>query len=157
MTPSLPRTTTPPITSFTGEHTFLSNFAPSPLTYLGIEDWPTVEHAYQAAKTLDVAEQRKIWVSPKPGNAKAMGRRVTLRPDWEDVKVDIMRELIRLKFTAPTLRLWLKNTGDAPLVEGNTWNDTFWGVCKGRGLNMLGILLMEERARLWPELPMTHD
>lgn len=70
---------------------------------------------------------------------------MSLRGDWEQVKVDLMRTFVRKKFENPFLRPMLLTTGDAELVEGNTWNDTFWGVCRGAGHNWLGKILMEVR------------
>lgn len=135
----------PAITSFTGEYRFLSNFYRVDVE-LGRDGdvYPTVENAYQAAKTTDRSE-RIPFRSCTPGQAKRMGRRLELRPDWEEVKVDIMRHLLRQKFASGPLARLLLATGDAELVEGNTWNDTFWGVCRGKGRNMLGKLLMETR------------
>jgi predicted NAD-dependent protein-ADP-ribosyltransferase YbiA (DUF1768 family) len=54
----------------------------------------------------------------------------------------------RQKFKALRLANALLATGQAQLVEGNTWNDTYWGVCHGEGLNVLGMLLMQVRADL---------
>ncbi len=56
-----------------------------------------------------------------------------------------MLDLLRIKFTIPTLRERLLATGDQTLIEGNTWGDTYWGVCRGVGLNNLGTLLMQVR------------
>jgi len=56
-----------------------------------------------------------------------------------------MLDLVRKKFENPLLRAMLLATEDAVLVEGNTWNDTFWGVCRGRGENWLGRILMQVR------------
>lgn len=86
-----------------------------------------------------------------PGQAKKLGQGVSLRPDWESVKVDLMRTFVRKKFENPFLRPLLLATGDAELVEGNTWNDTFWGVCRGRGQNWLGRILMEVRDEIRKE------
>jgi len=63
------------ITSFNGKYEFLSNFYYSPVTYEGIT-YPTVEHAFQAAKTFDVTERRRISEMKTPGMAKRAGRRV---------------------------------------------------------------------------------
>jgi ribA/ribD-fused uncharacterized protein len=69
-----------------------------------------------------------------------------MRDDWDDVKLGIMRDLVSRKFKQnKDLRLMLEATGDQELVEGNTWNDTFWGVCNGEGCNWLGKILMEVR------------
>lgn len=136
------------IDRFTGDHAFLSNFCHSPIELDGII-YPTVEHAFQAAKTLDHADKHRIAAASTPGNAKRLGRKVQLRRDWEQVKVGIMQDLVRLKFTVhQDLRAKLIATGDAELIEGNTWNDRFWGVCRGQGRNQLGLILMQVRAEL---------
>lgn len=144
-----------PITAFTGEHRFLSNFYPSPIAWGGTTT-PTLEHAYQCAKTFDPIEQAKILSAPSPGVAKRYGQRVLLRDDWEEVKIPCMRYLLFMKFAAGSdLAAQLLATGDAYLVEGNHWRDTFWGVCDGHGSNWLGHLLMARRAELRAGLPMT--
>ena len=136
------------IDQFHGQFRFLSNFYPACIVIKGIE-YPTVEHAYQAAKTNDRGLKLTVAAVYSPGAAKRMGPKLPLRPDWEQVKLDTMRTLLRLKFTRhPDLRAQLLATGDAELVEGNTWNDTFWGVCNGVGCNQLGKILMEIRREL---------
>ncbi len=136
------------IDRFDREQRFLSNFVPAAIVYGRIE-YPTVEHAFQAAKTDDRALKLTVAAAPSPGAAKRIGRKVPLRADWEEVKTDIMRTLVRLKFsTHQELRERLLETGEAELIEGNTWNDTFWGVCKGKGQNWLGKILMEVREEL---------
>ena len=142
-------TTLSPITSFHGPHAFLSNFAASPVVLDG-ETYPTVEHAFQAAKTFDPEQRQMIRDANTPATAKRLGRRVTLRPDWEQVKFDIMRGLLQQKFADPDLRQALLDTGEAELIEGNTWNDRTWGKVlrqgKWVGKNWLGELLMAIRA-----------
>ena len=87
-----------------------------------------------------------------------MGRHVTLRPDWEEVKVDVMREGLRHKFKNPSLRAKLLATGNEELMEGNTWHDNTWGNCVCQkcqnipGRNMLGMLLMELRQEILYEV-----
>jgi len=141
------------INDFSGRYSFLSNFYPSPVVYDGME-YPTVEHAYQAAKTLNPAEREQIRNLKKkdgfpwPGEAKRVGRRVTLRKDWELVKLDIMRLLLVQKFSRSDLKRALVETGTRHLVEGNWWGDTYWGVCKGEGNNYLGRLLMTIRSEI---------
>lgn len=135
------------ITSFSGEYRFLSNFWPANVTDEE-HRYATVEHAYQAAKTASASHRREILHANTAGIAKRLGRRVPIRPDWEDVKVGVMRELLRQKFAEPTLRAKLLATGTALLVEGNTWGDRFWGQCPvGVGENWLGRLLMEIRSQ----------
>lgn len=134
------------ILEFQGEYRWLSNFWPSPVILDGVT-FPTVENAYQAAKTHRA--QREPFRHCTAGQAKKLGRTVKMRVDWEQVKVFIMRSLINQKFAPNTdLAEKLKATGDKKIVEGNYWNDTFWGVCKGRGQNILGLLLMERRSFL---------
>lgn len=135
------------ITEFQGEHRYLSNFWPAPIAWCGIR-YPSTEHAYQAAKTNDRAA--RLYMSRlTAGQAKRYGRTVAIRPDWEAVKVDTMREIVTLKFsTHAHLAAKMLATGDAMLIEGNTWGDTFWGVCRGRGENHLGKILMSIRSQL---------
>lgn len=133
------------IDSFTGEWRCFSNFWFATV-YLDGVAFPTVEHAYQAAKTLDPVARRSIHAARAPGVAKRMGQTVRLRPDWDAVKVEVMTDLVRQKFMRDfSLRQQLLRTGDAELVEGNNWGDTFWGVCNGVGQNHLGYILMQIR------------
>ncbi len=141
------------ITEFRGPHRFLSNFHPSPIrtwSYLLRREavFHTVEHGYQACKTLDATWHRLILEAPTPAIAKKLGRQCPVREDWEGLKLPLMRHLIDLKFDDPTLADALLSTGEVQLVEGNTWGDTFWGVCRGVGDNWLGRILMEKRAAL---------
>lgn len=135
------------IDSFRGEHAFLSNFFYAPVAFDG-DEYPTVEHAYQAAKTLDLTWQYDIRSAPTPGEAKRRGRLAPLDPTWEQRKLRVMGALVRRKFERPHLRGWLLATGDSELVEGNAWGDTFWGVCGGAGENHLGKILMRVRDEL---------
>ena len=135
------------IDDFEGAYEFLSNFHESPVMYDGIQ-YGSSEAAFQAAKTLDIDERRSI-AKLSPDEAKHAGRSLTLRNDWENVKVSIMEEVLRAKFTQhPELLQKLLATEKALLVEGNDWLDTFWGfdVNLGYGANMLGQLLMKIRA-----------
>ncbi len=137
-----------PIAGFVDEFRWLSNFWPSPIEVDGTT-WPTVEHAYQAAKTLDRDQQQSIADCATPGRAKRAGQRVTLRPDWDDVCLDVMARLVAAKFDQhPDLADRLVATGHRPIVEDNRWGDTFWGVTDGVGHNHLGRILMAVRDRL---------
>ncbi len=136
------------IDSFSGPYRFLSNFSPSTLNYEGVS-YPTVEHAFQAAKTLDLSKRIEVSLLETPGQAKRAGRALELRGDWDGIRNGVMRDLLLLKFAPGTMRAaMLVSTDDRELIEGNTWGDTYWGVCGGRGKNMLGKLLMEVRTLL---------
>jgi len=136
------------ISSFSGVYDVLSNFYRSTVIFDG-GIYATNEHAFQAAKTLINSDRIKIRDAETPNKAKRLGRELKLREDWETIKVDIMRKLLEQKFSRGTDNARrLLSTGDEELVEGNKWNDTFWGVCEGKGENMLGKLLMEVRENL---------
>lgn len=138
------------INSFTGVYAFLSNFYPCEIEKDGIK-FPTVEHYFQACKTLDLNKCAEIAAAATPGEAKRLGRRVKLREDWEEVKDAVMEEGLRKKFKNPRLKAALLSTGDAYLIEGNTWHDNYWGACRcarcrnRQGQNHLGELLMKIR------------
>lgn len=143
------------IASFEGKFAFLSNFFPSPIFHENIL-YPTNEHFFQAMKTMNIDEREAIAKAKTPGIAKRMGRRVTLRPDWEEIKIEVMRLGLMLKFTNRELAEQLLATGDADLIEGNTWHDNTWGICFCEkcgcvGKNWLGHLLMELREELKKE------
>ncbi|MHA2279945.1 MAG: NADAR family protein [Promethearchaeota archaeon] len=131
-----------------GQYRFLSNFWLAPIVYKN-EEYPSSEHLFQALKTLSATEREWIRTSATPGQAKRRGKEITRRPDWEEVKDDIMRNVLRLKFAQnPALGQLLTDTGDQELVEGNTWGDVEWGVCNGVGKNKLGLMLQEIRKDL---------
>lgn len=140
------------IDSFTGEYGFLSNFWPWPVKLDGVT-YPSVEHAYQAAKTLDPIFRDMIREAVKPSYAKRLGQAAPLREGWTDIRLEVMRELCWQKFRDHALRQALMATGSAELIEGNTWGDTFWGVCRGVGENNLGLILMNIRSRVRERSP----
>jgi ribA/ribD-fused uncharacterized protein len=137
------------ITRFAGKYRFLSNFYMATILYEGTW-YPSVEHAYQAAKTLDRGERDLMAQIETPGDAKRLGQRITpIRSDWEAVKLTVMETLLRAKFSFyPELRAKLLATGEAQLSEGNTWGDSYWGMVAGFGENHLGKLLMKIREEL---------
>ena len=135
------------INGFFNEFRFLSNFYPSKIFVDGIY-YPTVEHAFQAQKTLNVEDRIEISRAETPSIAKKMGRQLTCRSDWEKIKIEVMEKCLREKFFIPTLKEALITTNDFYLEETNTWNDTFWGVCRGVGENHLGKILMKIRDEL---------
>lgn len=159
------------IESFSDEYEFLSNFYPSPV-FIGEEidsppdgwKYPTVEHAFQAAKTTSIIQRSRILNAPTPVLARRLGRGVTLRQGWEAgrepwdhaLKFKVMTHLILQKFAPGTeLAARLMATGDAILIEGNWWGDIYWGALKDRktgqftiGENRLGIILQAQRKML---------
>lgn len=140
-----------PIMNFRGPYAVLSNFTGQ----VGLGDeWPTAEHMFQAAKTLSPEWRERIRRAPSPREAKRLGGEAPLRPDWEDIKINQMRAILQMKFALPVFRAILIETGEALLVEGNSWCDNFWGDCTCKkcvnipGENWLGRLLMELRGQL---------
>lgn len=144
------------IDTFRGPHFFLSNFFPhlmilpdaDVLAFAAGRHAPTVEHGFQAAKALNAIDAERTLRAPSPGAAKRQGRDIRCRSDWLAVRIRVMELLLRTKFSDPELRERLRATAPAALVEGNTWGDAFWGVCNGRGENLLGKLLMKVRDEL---------
>ena len=144
--------TNDPITSFSGEYAFLSNFFPHPIEIDG-DLCATNEHAFQALKTDDVAERRKVREAKTPASAKSFGKRVTLRADWDGLRFEVMERVVRIKFADPDLAAKLLSTGSRELIEGNAWRDVVWGCIMTkdglwRGRNELGKILMRVREEL---------
>lgn len=133
---------------FWGDYHFLSNFHWSDVKMQG-EVYPTVEHAYQASKSSDQEYRRRVRDAWQPGIAKKMGRVLQeqggVDPEWWDRRLWVMYTLVDRKFQIPDLRVKLMATGGVALVEGNWWGDDYWGVCRGKGHNWLGRILMAVR------------
>ena len=140
------------IDCFDGKYAFLSNFYSSPISPFndGIV-YPTVEHAFQAYKTTDINKRKEIAAQPTPGKAKYLGRHVKIRDDWQEIRINVMYIALKEKFKDLELQTKLLSTGNAELIEGNTWSDNFWGDCHCpkcrdiKGENNLGKLLMKIR------------
>lgn len=141
---------------FSGKWSLIDNFAPTPVTVdigYGEQWYATSEHAFAAAKANNSTTHNIIAGSPSPGTAKSVGRRVLLRPDWEEIKFETMWKILCAKFDQnPEARQVLLETGRRPIYEGNTWSDEVWGVVQvgsiWRGRNALGEQLMELRGTL---------
>jgi predicted NAD-dependent protein-ADP-ribosyltransferase YbiA (DUF1768 family) len=144
------------IRSFTGPHEFLSWDAPLPIRLSGQSlpepiTFPTITHALLAARTLDAQERAFIASIPDVPTARRTAQRLTLRPDYNEIKLDAARQILRLASKQhPTWAAKLTATSDAQLVYENDHNDRFWGIDRatGRGLNHHGRLTMDERSRL---------
>lgn len=135
------------IDSFCGDYEFLSNFYETIVVYDGVT-YKNSEAAYQAQKCVE-PKDRDVFTTITAGKAKRLGRTVTLRKDWEQVKIPIMTDVVTAKFEQnKEIAKKLIDTGDAILEEGNNWGDRFWGTVNGHGKNMLGIILMNVREKL---------
>lgn len=143
-----------PIWGF-AEHRFLSNFWMAEVSFEGVL-YPSNEHAYQAAKTLDPFGRVRIQTLETPGRAKREGQKLDLREDWDIVRLEVMEALVTDKFTRhQKLRFLLLATGERPIFEANHWGDHFWGVDvkTGEGENHLGLILVRVRSALRSQPP----
>lgn len=135
------------------EYAFLSNFYEHRFVWMHIH-YPTAEHAFQTAKTLDIHERAKIRTAKTPAEAKRLGRKCSMRADWDSTKIYIMDMILEAKFRDPDLRAKLLETKNAILIEGNQWHDNYWGDCYCsnckdiHGKNHLGRALMNLRNEL---------
>ena len=137
------------ITEFENEYYFLSNFYEVSIEYDGLT-YGSSEAAFQAQKCM-TKEEKLAFTEYDPDKSKRAGKRVKLRSDWEDVKIRIMEDILRAKFTQhEDIAQRLIDTGEKVLVEGNDWGDVFWGVdaATGEGENHLGKALMKIRGEL---------
>lgn len=133
------------IKEFRGKYYFLSNFSESKININGIT-FLNGESAFNSFKDMNIQSE---FANLDPSTAKRKGRNVKLRHDWESVKDDIMYQVVKAKFEQnEDLKVKLLETGDEYLEEGNLWNDVYWGMCKGRGKNKLGKILMKVREEL---------
>lgn len=131
---------------------WLSNFYGAPITWKDGTVFPTVEHGFHYLKTKDKEWRKRILKCKTPGDAKRAGHQCPMQPGWDNIKVNLMTELVRRKFQQnPDLREKLLATGSRPLEEDAHW-DTFWGTGvtggKGKGKNMMGKILKQVRREL---------
>jgi ribA/ribD-fused uncharacterized protein len=137
------------INDFRGAYRWLSNFHMCEVHHENMV-YPSTEHAYQAAKTNDLAARLPFCGHDLScGEARRAGQRLVVRRDWNCHRLTVMYSVVVDKFTRhEDLKRMLVATGSAQLVEGNTWGDQFWGVCDGKGYNSLGLILMMVRDHL---------
>ena len=136
------------------KNNYLSNFYPCNVEFDGVV-YKSSEAAWQAQKTLDL-EQRKKICNCSASEAKKLGRHVKLRSDWEDIKYKLMVDVCYAKFSQnKELEDKLKSTGTELLIENTTgWHDNIWGNCECSkctnkiGKNLLGKALMLVRFKL---------
>lgn len=134
---------------FRGEYYPLSNMFPVEIEIDG-QKFSCVEAAFQACKTFD-RDIRQKFVGLNGFEAKKLGRQIKIRDDWEQCKVAVMKRLLKDKFNRPGFAQILISAPE-PIVEDNTWGDTFWGRCNGRGRNMLGQLLSSVKREILYEV-----
>jgi ribA/ribD-fused uncharacterized protein len=135
------------INSFRGEYHWLSNFHLVNINYKG-RDYPSVEHAFMSAKN-----ETKEWkdfcsnLHESPGIIKKFGRDIPLVPNWESIKIQVMKDCILAKFSQEPFKSKLLETGDTEIIEGNDWGDIYWGydIRKNKGKNYLGRIIMDTR------------
>lgn len=136
------------VKGFFGDYRFLSNFHVADVWYEGIL-YPSTEHAYQAAKTLDINVRKEFLLNLTCGKAKDKGQVIGLRENWQSIKYDVMFAVVFDKFYRhPELRELLLQTENKYLEETNHWHDTYFGVCDGVGENVLGKILMQIRSAI---------
>lgn len=142
------------ITQFRDEWRWLSNFMPVEIQWQG-RMYPSVEHAYQSAKSDEEAwkEYCSDILTPA-GKVKKKSRFLTLRPDWLAIREEVMEMCLRQKYAQQPYMTLLINTGQVVIQEGNWWGDTFWGVdlLSGGGENRMGKLIMDIRQELQQSL-----
>jgi len=141
------------IKQFRNEYSWLSNMTPVKITYKGIE-YASTEHAYMSAKSDDMGWKSRCADHQIPAKQiKIESRDIILIDDWDFMKLFVMTEVTDLKYSQEPFRSKLLATGDVLIEEGNTWNDTFWGVDikTGEGKNHLGHIIMEKRNNLKKE------
>lgn len=134
---------------FRGKYAFLSNFYPISIYHMDVF-FTSAEHAYQASKSNNKVVRERIGALETPAMAKQYGRHILIRPDWDEVKLMMMEDILRLKFHRNhiMLRRLLAETNPLEIIEDNHWGDRFWGSCMGYGQNHLGKLLMKIRAEV---------
>ena len=142
------------IDKFADDFAFLSNFFETKVKY-GDVTFNNSEAAFQAQKCSN-RQQIKNFVGITASAAKKLGRKVELREGWDNIKEQVMYEIVKTKFEQNTkLGYALLKTADVVLIEGNTWGDRFWGQVDGDGENKLGKILMRVRDELviQPQFP----
>jgi ribA/ribD-fused uncharacterized protein len=132
-----------------GRYGCFSNFSRHGFELDGLY-WPTSEHYFQAQKFAGTLYLEEVRLTQTPKAAARLGRRRDwpLRPDWEQVKDDVMCRAVWRKFeTNADIRAVLLSTANEELIEDSPTDD-YWGCGAQRtGQNQLGQILMAVRAR----------
>lgn len=138
------------IREFKNEFRWLSNFYPVKIILDGVQ-FQSIEHAYMSQKSDDIKWKNFCSnYNSKAGDVKKQSRTIKLKSNWDEIKLEVMKECIRQKFSQEPFRTKLLKTGNEHIQEGNMWNDKFWGVClkTNKGENNLGKLIMDIRTSL---------
>jgi ribA/ribD-fused uncharacterized protein len=137
------------IEAFRDEFFFLSNMFPTQVTINGLT-YGSSEAAFQSFKYGGRA-QRVRFTNMGPYESKKYwkDKKDLIRPDWMEIRLEVMKAIVEKKFKQNrALTISLMETNGCELQEGNYWNDTYWGVCFGKGENHLGKILMDLREKL---------
>ena len=136
------------ITEFRGEFSWLSNFFPIKIEHDGII-YPSVENAYQAGKLIN-RKDREMFINITPGQAKKLWRNYPTYNLTEEFRLNLMYQLLSIKFNQEPFKSLLIATGDCNIQEGTKWFEPFWGkqLSTGEGKNMLGHLIMQIRKQI---------
>lgn len=139
------------IASFTGYFDFMHNNFQTPVYYEGIL-YPSVTHAYHAARSSDETTRRAILNAETFQILGGIAIRIIDSSDWQERKLKVMEQLVRDKFRrSKELQEKLKSTDLRDLImtyEEDNSKNTFWGMVKGKGQNQLGRILMKIRSDL---------
>lgn len=136
------------VDGFIGRWEALSNYYPWKFRVNGL-DYASSEHYFQSRKVESVDAARQIRNAETPDEAKHLANTFPRRPDWPDIRVGVMRKALAAKFVVGSYpSKVLIRSGNAVLLESNNWNDEEWGICEGKGANILGVLLVERRGVL---------
>ena len=139
------------VKGFFNEYRWLSNYHICDIEYKG-KMFTSTEAAYQSAKTDDDYLKSQFQLMT-PTESKSFANKIKVRRDWDSIKKDAMYEILQYKFTKHAdLKQKLILTGEKHLEETNYWGDTYYGVCNGKGKNVLGKLLMQIREELISDL-----
>jgi len=137
------------IKEFKGEFRWLSNFSEVHVILGGVK-YPSVEHAYQSAKS-EVESWKKFCAeTPEAGKVKNASKGIIVISTWKRMNLGIMKELLIQKYNQEPYKSKLIDTGEEKIQEGNLWGDDFWGIDlkTGTGKNILGQMIMEIRDEL---------
>lgn len=135
---------------YEGKYYSFSNFSSHEVIFLG-KRYKTAEHCYQSQKFTDAGIKAEIESTPSSFLAKKVSHSHDdkKRKDWENVKMDIMKQIITEKVKQyEEIKELLLETGDTEIID-NTPFDYYWAIGEdGTGKNMIGKILMDIRKEI---------